>query len=460
MATHDYDLVVIGGGSGGVRAGRWSAKYGAKVAVIEDDRWGGTCVNRGCIPKKLYAYAAHFHEDFEDSVAYGWSAVAPNFNWPTLVANKKKEIDRLEAIYARVLDGAGVERIAGRGVVVGPNAVEVAGRTLTARYILVAVGGRAEKPDIPGDEFGIVSDDAFDLPEFPKRVAVVGGGYIAVEFAGIFNGLGARTTLFYRGEQILRGFDADVRAHLAAEMAKKGVVLRLGTNLVSLTRSGGAIRARTTAGDEAEFDCVLFATGRVPSTKGLGLEAAGVALKPSGAVAVDVYSRTNVGSIYAIGDVTNRANLTPVALHEAMCFADTIFADKPRRPDYRDVPTAVFSHPSVAVVGLSEEEARRQYGRIDVYRSAFKPLKHTMTGRDERTLMKLVVDALTDRVLGCHMVGADAAEIVQGLAIAIKCGATKADFDATIGIHPSAAEEFVTLRDKVPEPEDAKSAAE
>ena len=237
MATHDYDLVVIGGGSGGVRAGRWSAKYGAKVAVIEDDRWGGTCVNRGCIPKKLYAYAAHFHEDFEDSVAYGWSAVAPNFNWPTLVANKKKEIDRLEAIYARVLDGAGVERIAGRGVVVGPNAVEVAGRTLTARYILVAVGGRAEKPDIPGAEFGIVSDDAFDLPEFPKRVAVVGGGYIAVEFAGIFNGLGAKTTLFYRGEQILRGFDADVRAHLAAEMAKKGVALRLGTNLVSLARN-------------------------------------------------------------------------------------------------------------------------------------------------------------------------------------------------------------------------------
>ncbi|MBM3540986.1 MAG: glutathione-disulfide reductase, partial [Alphaproteobacteria bacterium] len=315
--------------------------------------------------------------------------------------------------------------------------------------ILIAVGGRAERPAIPGAELGIVSDDAFDLPALPRRVAVVGGGYIAVEFASIFNGLGCETTLFYRGEQVLRGFDGDVRAHLAAEMAKKGVAIKTGTNLVSLARAGTAIAARTTAGETLEFDCVMFATGRVPNTRGLGLEAAGVALKPNGAVAVDAYSRSSTGSIYAIGDVTDRINLTPVALHEAMCFAETIFADKPRRPDHRDVPTAVFSNPSVATVGLTEEQARAAGGPVDVYRATFKPLKHTLSGRDERTLMKLVVDGTTDRVLGCHMVGAEAGEIIQGLAIAVKLGATKAEFDQTIGIHPTAAEEFVTMREKV-----------
>ena len=448
MATHDHDLIVIGGGSAGVRAARWSAKFGAKVLVIEDAQWGGTCVNRGCIPKKLYAYAAHFREDFEDARAYGWDAHMPGFDWPTLVANKTKEIARLEAIYARVLDNAGVARLAARGVVTGPHTVEAGGRTYSARYILVAVGGRAERPAIPGAELGIVSDDAFDLPALPKRVAVVGGGYIAVEFASIFNGLGCETTLFYRGEQILRGFDGDVRAHLAAEMAKKGVAIRTGENLVALARAGSAIAARTTKGEALPFDCVMFATGRAPNTKGLGLEAAGVALKPNGAVEVDAYSRTSVGSIYAVGDVTDRINLTPVALHEAMCFAETIFADKPRRPDLRDVPTAVFSNPNVATVGLTEEQARAAGLAVDVYRASFKPLKHTLSGRDERTMMKLVVDGTTDRVLGCHMVGADAGEIIQGLAIAVKLGATKAEFDATIGIHPTAAEEFVTMREK------------
>ena len=449
MASYDHDLIVIGGGSAGVRAARWSAKFGAKALVIEDAQWGGTCVNRGCIPKKLYAYAAHFREDFEDARAYGWDAHVPGFDWPTLVANKVMEISRLEAIYARILDGAGVARLAARGVVTGPNTVEAGGHTHSARYILVAVGGRAERPAIPGAELGIVSDDAFDLPALPKRVAVVGGGYIAVEFASIFNGLGCETTLFYRGEQILRGFDGDVRAHLAAEMAKKGVAVRTGENLTALARAGAAIQARTTKGAALAFDCVMFATGRVPNTKSLGLEAAGVALKPNGAVAVDAYSRTSVGSIYAIGDVTDRLNLTPVALHEAMCFAETIFADKPRRPDHRDVPTAVFSNPNVATVGLTEEQACAAGLAVDIYRASFKPLKHTLSGRDERTLMKLVVDATTDRVLGCHMVGAEAGEIIQGLAIAVKLGATKAEFDATIGIHPTAAEEFVTMREKV-----------
>ncbi len=449
MASYDFDLIVIGAGSGGVRAARWAARYGAKVAICEDNRLGGTCVNRGCIPKKLYAYAAHFHEDFEDAVGFGWAKAIPDFDWPRLVANKEKEITRLNGIYARLLEQAAVTRIDGRAAIAGPNAVVVDGRTLSARYVLVATGGTPQRPAIPGAELGIISDDAFDLAALPRRIAIVGGGYIAVEFAGIFNGLGVETTLFYRREMILRGFDDDVRRHLAAEMAKKGLTLRLETNLTKLERRGNALAATTTRGDTFETDQVLFATGRSPNTAGLGLERAGVELTKRGAVAVDVYSRTNVGSIYAIGDVTDRINLTPVAIHEGMCFAETLFNDHPMRPDYRDVATAVFSHPAVATVGLTEAEARAQFERVDIYRTAFKALKHTLSGRDERTMMKLVVDAATDRVVGCHMVGPDSAEIIQGLAIAVKGGATKALFDATIGIHPTVAEEFVTMREKI-----------
>ena len=451
MASYDFDLIVIGAGSGGVRAARWAARYGAKVAIAEDDRLGGTCVNRGCIPKKLYAYAAHFHEDFEDAVGFGWARAAPDFDWAKLVANKEAEITRLNGIYGRLLEQAGVTRVASRAAIAGPHEVVADGRTMSARYVLVATGGVPQRPDIPGAELGIVSDDAFDLKALPRRIAIVGGGYIAVEFAGIFGGLGVETTLFYRGEMILRGFDDDVRRHLAAEMAKKGIALRLETNLAKLERRGGALAATTTRGDVVEVDQVLFATGRIPHTAGLGLERAGVELTKSGAIAVDAYSRTNVGSIYAIGDVTDRINLTPVAIHEGMCFAETLFNDRPMRPDYRDVATAVFSHPPVATVGLTEAEARAEFARVDIYRSTFKPLKHTLSGRDERTLMKLVVDGISDRVLGCHMVGPDSAEIIQGLAIAVKGGATKALFDSTIGIHPTAAEEFVTMREKVPD---------
>lgn len=452
MATYDFDLFVIGAGSGGVRASRWAARYGAKVAVVDDDRLGGTCVNRGCIPKKLYAYASHFHEDFEDAVGFGWDKAAPKFDWTRLVAAKEKEITRLNGIYGKLLDGSGVTRIDGRATIEGPHAVKVGGKTYTARYILVATGGRPHTPEIPGAELGIVSAQAFDLPALPKRIVILGGGYIALEFAGIFAGLGVDTTLVYRQHLPLRGFDEDVRKHLAAEIAKKGIKIRPGANLTKLERKGASLLAHTDAGDAIEADQVMFATGRSPNTEGLGLEKAGVTLGKNGEVVVDEYSRTNVESVYAIGDVTDRIALTPVALHEGMCVAETLFNNKPTKSDHSDVAAAVFSQPTVSVVGLTEETARKQFAKVDIYRTSFKPLKHTLTGRDERTMMKMVVDAASGRVLGCHMVGADAAEIIQGMAIAVKMGATKADFDRTIGIHPTAAEEFVTLRDKVPDP--------
>ncbi len=452
MATYDFDLFVIGAGSGGVRASRWAARYGAKVAVADDDRLGGTCVNRGCIPKKLYAYASHFHEDFEDAVGFGWDKAAPAFDWPRLVAAKEKEITRLNGIYAKLLDGSGVTRIDGRATVEGPHAVKVGDKTYTARHILIATGGRAERPKIPGAELGIVSDDAFDLPGFPKRIVILGSGYIALEFAGIFAGLGAETISVYRAELPLRGFDGDVRKHLAAEVAKKGIRIRSSTNLTKLERKGAGLVAHTTAGDAIEADQVMFATGRAPNTAGLGLEKAGVTLGANGEVVVDAYSRSSVESIYAIGDVTDRIALTPVALHEGMCVAETLFNDNPTKVDHANVAAAVFSQPAVSVVGLTEEEARKTFARVDIYRTSFKPLKHTLSGRDERTMMKMVVDAATGRVLGCHMVGADAAEIIQGVAIAVKMGATKADFDRTIGIHPTAAEEFVTMRERVADP--------
>ena len=449
MADYDFDLFVIGGGSGGVRAARIASGHGAKVGICEEYRYGGTCVIRGCVPKKLFVYASHFAEDFEDAASYGWSLNGtPSFDWSTLVANKDKEIDRLNAIYIRLLEGANVEVLNGRGVLKDAHTIQVGERTVTADKILVAVGGTPMKPDIPGIEMAITSNEAFHLESLPQHITVVGGGYIAVEFAGIFNGLGRDVVQLYRGEQILRGFDDDVRDHLAIEIRKKGIDLRIGQNPDRLEKVDGRIRVHLESGDSFDTDLVMYATGRIPNTADLGLEAAGVATGKGGEIPVDAWSHTNIPNIYAVGDVTDRIQLTPVALMEGHAFADTVFGNNPRQPDHRDVPSAVFSQPPIGSVGLTEAEAREQYGNIDLYKSTFTPMKHTMTPSDEKTFMKLIVDAKSDRVIGAHMVGPDAAEIVQGLGIALKCGATKAQFDATVGIHPSAAEEFVTMRSK------------
>jgi len=449
MAAYDYDLFCIGGGSGGVRASRMSASYGARVAVAEEYRYGGTCVIRGCVPKKLLVYAAHFAEDFEDAAGFGWTVGERQFSWPRLIANKDREIDRLNGIYIRLLKNAGCEVLDGRAIIEDQHTVRVGDRRMTARYILIATGGAPVKPAIPGIEHAITSNEAFHLKEMPARIAIVGGGYIAVEFAGIFNGLGARTALLYRGEQILRGFDGDVRDHLSTELVKKGIDLRLRSDVARIDRgSDGALRLTLLDGSTLDCDAVMYATGRAPNTANLGLEAAGVRTNLKGAVIVDSFSRTSVENIYAVGDVTDRIALTPVAIKEGAAVAATLFAGRPMQPDHENVPSAVFSNPSVGTVGLSEEVARQRFGEIDVYKTTFRPMKHTLSGRDEKTLMKLVVDARTERVLGAHMVGPDAAEIIQGIGIAVKMGATKAQFDATVGIHPSAAEEFVTLRDK------------
>jgi glutathione reductase (NADPH) len=446
---YDFDLFTIGAGSGGVRASRMSASYGARVAVAEERYLGGTCVNVGCIPKKLLAYAAHFSEDFEDAAGFGWSVDARGFDWARLIENKDREIARLNSVYARLLDEAGVKRIEGRARIVDPHTVEIGGRTHTAANLLVATGGWPTLPRIPGIELAITSNEAFHLKELPRSVLVVGGGYIAVEFAGIFNGLGSRTTEVYRGELFLRGFDDDVRRTLAEEMRKKGVDLRFGVNVVRIEKRGPLLSASLDDGSVLEAEQILYATGRAPNVAGLGLEQAGVALDAAGAVVVDELMRTSVPGIWAIGDVTNRLNLTPVAIHEGMAVAATLFAGRPTAPDHGDVPTAVFSQPSVGAVGLTEAAARERHGALDVYRTSFRPLRHTLSGRDEKTLMKLVVDRASQRVVGAHMVGPDAGEIIQGVAIAIKCRATKAMFDATIGIHPTAAEEFVTMRTPV-----------
>ncbi len=449
LARTDYDLVTLGAGSGGVRASRASASLGARVAVAEERDLGGTCVNVGCIPKKLLVYASHYARDFEDASAYGWSAGAPRHDFARLVANKDREIARLNGVYARLLDDAGVARIEGRARIADPHTVEVAGRRITAEHLLVATGGWPVRPTFPGAEHCITSNEVFHLPGLPRRVAIVGGGYIAVEFAGILHGLGARVHQLYRGPLFLRGFDDDLRRGLAAEMRKQGVDLRFDARVARVDREGDALRVTLEDGDRLEVDCVLAAIGRAPQTADLGLEEAGVALRENGAVAVDAYSRSSVPSIWAVGDVTDRINLTPVAIHEGAALARTIFGGAPTRPDHENVPSAVFSHPAIGTVGLTEAEARRRHGDVDVYRASFRPLRHTLTGRDETTLVKLVVDAASDRVLGCHMLGPEAGEIIQGLAVAVRCGATKAQFDATIGIHPTTAEEFVTLREKV-----------
>lgn len=450
MADRDFDLFVIGAGSGGVRASRFSAQRGARVAVAEDLYLGGTCVNVGCVPKKLFVYASHFKDEMHDAVAgYGWTVGETSFDWPTLRDNKTREIERLNGIYEGLLRDAGVTHVAGRATIVDEHTVEVEGRRYTTEHILVATGGWPTVPEIPGAEFAVTSNDLFSLEALPKKAIVVGGGYIAVEFACIFDGLGVDVTQLYRGPMFLRGFDDDVRAHLAEQVKARGIDLRLETNVTAIEKRGEGIRATLTDGSTLDADLILFATGRHPNVAGLGLEGVGVELAKDGSIRVDEYSRTNVPSIWAIGDVTNRINLTPVAIHEGVCLSETLFGDNPRSPDHENVPAAVFSQPPIGTVGLTEAQARERHGEIDVYRSTFRALKHTLTGGDERTLMKLIVDRATDRVVGLHMVGAEAGEIVQGFAVAIKAGATKADFDATIGIHPTSAEEFVTMRTPV-----------
>lgn len=446
--TYDFDLFTIGAGSGGVRASRIAAGYGAKVGVAEERYLGGTCVNVGCIPKKLLVYASDFNEAFEDAAGFGWNPGRPSFDWRTLIANKDREIERLNGVYERLLTGAGAQIIRHRAQLLDAHTVAVDGKRLTARYILVATGSWPTMPPFRGAELAISSNEAFHLPELPARILIVGGGYIGVEFAGIFRGLGAEVTQVHRGPLFLRGFDDDLRAALADEMRKRGIVLHFGTQITGLERTAGGIVATLSSGAELEVDLVMCATGRHPNSAGLGLEKAGVELDGNGAIVVNEYSQTSAGNIYAIGDVTNRKNLTPVAIAEGHAVADLLFGGRSRIIDHDTVPSAVFSQPPIATVGLTEAEGRVRYGTVEIYKSVFRPLKHTLSRRDERALMKLVVEPKSGRVIGAHMLGPDAGEIIQGLAIALKCGATKAQFDATIGIHPTAAEEFVTMREK------------
>ncbi|HVB82968.1 MAG TPA: glutathione-disulfide reductase [Candidatus Binataceae bacterium] len=445
---YDFDLFTIGGGSGGVRASRMAAQYGAKVALAEERYLGGTCVNVGCIPKKLFVYASEFSEAFADSAGFGWTVGERGFDWSTLLANKDREIARLNGVYEKILVDNGVRILRARATIADAHTVVVGSQRYTARHILIATGGWPAIPPIPGGELAITSNEAFFLSQFPSRAIVVGGGYIALEFAGIFHGLGAKVSVVHRGDMLLRGFDDDVRRALALEMGKRGIELRFNRTVERIEKLPRGIRATLNDGAALEADLIMFATGRTPNTRDLGLEQAGVKLDHEGAVAVDSYSCSSVPNIYAVGDCTDRMQLTPVAIAEGHAVAETLFHANPKTPDYENVPTAVFSQPNIGAVGLTEAEARERYRAVDVYKSSFRPLKHTLSGRDEHSFMKLVVDRETDRVLGCHMVGTDAGEIIQGLAVALKCGATKAQFDATIGIHPTAAEEFVTMRNR------------
>ncbi|MHB8950732.1 MAG: glutathione-disulfide reductase [Rhodoferax sp.] len=452
MPSYNYQLFVIGGGSGGVRAARIAAGLGARVAIAENFRYGGTCVIRGCVPKKLLVYAAHFAEDFADAKGFGWTVPPAEFSWPQLIEAKNKEIARLSSIYENNLIGSKVEVMHGAARLVDAHTVAVNGQHITAEHILVATGGTPFVPHLPGIEHAITSNEVFDLPQLPKRVLIVGGGYIAVEFAGILNGLGAQVTLCYRGAQVLRGFDDDVRAHLFEEMVKKGITVLLRQDATRIEKlSDGSLSVTLTGAQTPALavDAVLYATGRVPNTQGLGLSEIGVALDSAGGVKVDAFGQSSIASIHAVGDVTNRIALTPVAIREGAALANTLFGPTRISADLTTVPSAVFSQPPIGTVGLTEAQALAQYGEVDIYSAKFRNMRHTLSGRDERTLVKLIVDSASQRVLGAHMVGADAPEIIQGLAIAIRMGATKADFDATVALHPSAAEEFVTLRDKV-----------
>ncbi len=449
MTNFDFDLFVIGAGSGGVRAARIAAGHGARVGICEESRVGGTCVIRGCVPKKLLVFASQFSESFQDSSGYGWSVDEPTFSWPDLIEAKDREIDRLNQIYLRLLDVAGAELFMGRGRLAGPHTVEVGDRQFTAKKILIAVGGRPWVPKIRGAELGFVSDQAFHLEQLPERVLIAGAGYIAVEFAGIFDGLGSEVTLAYRRDRILRGFDEDVRATVESGMAGRGIEFLYRTAPAQLESSSDGIQVTFTDHQIQSFDAVMFATGRVPYTWDLGLESVGVKTGQGNRIEVDRYSQTSVDHVYAVGDVTDRINLTPVALMEGHAFADTQFGGMDRPVDHADTPAAVFSQPPVGTVGLTEEDARAAGYAVTIYRSRFTPMKYTLAARQEQGLMKLVVDEQSDRVLGCHVVGPDAPEMLQGFAVAVRAGLSKQDFDRTIGIHPTAAEELVTLRQSV-----------
>ncbi|MCO5148185.1 MAG: glutathione-disulfide reductase [Aquamicrobium sp.] len=449
MSEFDYDLFVIGGGSGGVRAGRLAAAMGKRVAIAEEYRFGGTCVIRGCVPKKLFVYASQFPEHFEDAAGYGWTVGETRFDWPTLIANKDREIARLEGLYRRGLENAGADILESRAVLEGPHAVRIVaeGRTVTARHILIATGGRpSPHPALPGAEHTITSNEAFHLEALPRAIAIAGGGYIAVEFANIFHGLGVETTLVYRGKEILGRFDMDMRRGLHAAMEAKGI--RILTQAIAHgveKRPDGRLDIALSNDERLTVDQFMLAIGRTPNTEGLGLDAAGVETGPGGEIVVDEYSRTSAPHIYAVGDVTNRVQLTPVAIHEAMCFIDTVYRDKPAKPDFDAIATAVFSQPEIGTVGLSEDEAGKRFGEVEIYRAEFRPMRHTLSGRQERTIMKLVVDAATRRVVGAHVLGPDAGEMAQLIGIAVKAKLTKDDFDATMAVHPSAAEELVTM---------------
>lgn len=447
--TYDFDLFVIGAGSGGVRAARMAGAAGARVAVAEASDLGGTCVNLGCVPKKLLMYASAYRDAFEDAAGFGWTVGPRTFDWQALIKRKNAEISRLNGIYGRLLDNTGVELVRGYARVVGPHQVEVGDTRYTAKNILVATGSRPVVPAIAGAEHIVTSDQAFHLPELPRRIAVVGGGYIGVEFAGIFEGMGAEVTLVHRGEKLLRGFDDDLRTRLGESLRARGIDLRLRDEITAIKQVGEGYEASLKSGDVVTVDLVMYATGRRPNTKGLGLEQVGVALGQRGEVLVDELFRTNVPSIWALGDVIDRVALTPVALEEGMALVQTLCFDNPQSIDYTNIPTAVFSQPPIATVGLTEAEAEAQApDGIDVYTSEFRPMRNTLSGRGQKTFMKLLVDRQSDRVLGVHMLGPDGPEIIQALAICLKMGATKAQFDATIGLHPSTAEEFVTMRSK------------
>lgn len=450
MTNSDYDLFVIGGGSGGVRAARIAAGHGARVGLCEESRLGGTCVIRGCVPKKLLVYASQFSGAFDDAAGYGWTVGESQFSWSRLIEAKNREIDRLEQVYGRLLDNAGVEVVPGRGQLLDAHTIQVGDRQVRADRILVAVGGRPVKLEIPGAELAIVSDDAFDLDALPERVLIVGGGYIAVEFAGIFNGLGSSVELNYRRNRILRGFDRDVRKSVEAGMRGRGLAFRYGSFPAEIREmDDGAREVRFSDDSTGSYDLVMMATGRQPYTAHLGLESAHVEVGARGEIHVDEFSRTSVENIYAVGDVTDRIALTPVALMEGHAFADTVFGGSRRSSDHRNVPSAVFSQPAAASVGMTEDEAREGLSEVRIFRSSFTPMQFTLADREEKALMKIIVDGHSDRVVGLHVVGPEAAEIVQGFAVAVRAGLTKADFDRTVGIHPTSAEELVTLRDPV-----------
>jgi glutathione reductase (NADPH) len=456
VADFDFDLFTLGAGSGGVAASRRAAAFGARVGICENSRVGGTCVIRGCVPKKLLVYAAQFRDSFEDAKGFGWQAHAtPTFDWPALIAAKDREIDRLNGLYRTMLETSGVTLLPGHGRLIDGHTVEVAGRRVTARTILIATGGWPALPPIPGIDHAITSNEALQLGTLPHSILIIGGGYIAVEFASIFRGCGVEVTLMIRGDELLNGFDDDLRVALAQEMRKRGITILSRTRPVKVAEGPGGFTVTDHLGREHSAGLVMAATGRRPNTRDLGLEDVGVALDDGGAIKVDGWSQTSVDSIYAIGDVTDRMALTPIAIAEGRALAETLFNGNPRQISYANVPTGVFSTPPLGTVGLSEQQARREHGKVDIYRAGFRPMKHTLSGRDERVMMKLVVDGDSQRVLGCHMMGADAPEIVQGLAVALNCGATKADFDRTIALHPSTAEEFVLMREKVAEPKTA-----